>query len=322
VCPSLRRRVTYANVTSTLALFLATSGGVAVATGTIPGADGQLQGCYATKTGDLRVVADAAECDSKSETAISWAQTGPAGASGPAGATGAPGPKGDPGPQGEPGAAGEQGPRGERGPAGSDGQPGSQGEPGEQGPQGERGEPGPQGEKGDPGPPLASLESLRDLPCQLPGGGSGRAALEYDADGRASLSCEPPPGTGPEQCDGVDNDGNGLVDDGIPGRFTTVGVGATMRTYAQSCVDGVWLPEAIPGEPQPETCNGIDDDGDGVVDDGFIVPETPNATVVCVNGSLIVTCDAGWSDSDPNALGCETPVILANPLGAVFDRSD
>src|SRR5262249_6598683 len=55
------------------------------------------------------------------------------------------------------------------------------------------------------------------------------------------------------------------VDEGFG--TTTCGVGACMRTVS-TCSGGV-LQSCIPGAPSPEVCNGIDDDCDGQVDEGF-----------------------------------------------------
>jgi hypothetical protein len=119
----LRRRLSYANVVASGALFLALSGGVAVAVTTIPAADGTIHGCYLHETGQLRVVTGADKCRT-SETAMSWSQHG------------AKGDKGDPGEKGDPGATGPQGPKGDKG------------DPGATGPQGPKGD---TGDKGDPG---------------------------------------------------------------------------------------------------------------------------------------------------------------------------
>jgi hypothetical protein len=47
-----------------------------------------VNGCYRTKDGSLRVVANADQCDPKHETAIQWNKQGPAGPAGPQGAPG------------------------------------------------------------------------------------------------------------------------------------------------------------------------------------------------------------------------------------------
>ena len=110
----LRRRLSYANVVASGALFLALSGGVAVAVTTIPAADGTIHGCYLHETGQLRVVTGADKCRT-SETAMSWSQHG------------AKGDKGDPGEKGDPGATGPQGPKGDKGDPGATGPQGPSG---------------------------------------------------------------------------------------------------------------------------------------------------------------------------------------------------
>jgi hypothetical protein len=69
----------------------------------------------------------------------------------------------------------------------------------------------------------------------------------------------------PETCNGVDDDCNGTIDDGLPD--ATCGVGACRRTVA-TCVDGM-AQACTPGAPGTEICNGLDDDCNGTADDGF-----------------------------------------------------
>jgi hypothetical protein len=131
----LRSQLTYANVTATLALFLAASGGVAVAAGVIPAGDGTVQACYGNQNGHLRAVPSTTECR-PNETPLSWNQQGPKGD------------RGDQGPQGEPGAPGKdgaEGPQGDQGPKGDPGEPGAPGKDGAEGPKGDTGPPGADG---------------------------------------------------------------------------------------------------------------------------------------------------------------------------------
>ncbi|HET8945636.1 MAG TPA: MopE-related protein [Candidatus Polarisedimenticolia bacterium] len=66
-----------------------------------------------------------------------------------------------------------------------------------------------------------------------------------------------------EFCNAVDDDCDGAIDEGlaIP---VTCGTGSCLRTVI-ACTDGV--PNAcLPGLPSAETCNGLDDNCDGVID--------------------------------------------------------
>ena len=99
---------------------LALAGGVAFATGGIPGPGGVIFACFDKQNGNLRVVADLSECRN-SELPLTFNQTGQQG------------PQGIPGPQG---------PRGFTGPQGIQGVPGPQGIQGIQGIQGLQGVPG------------------------------------------------------------------------------------------------------------------------------------------------------------------------------------
>ena len=131
----------------------ALGGGIAYAD--VPDSSGVIHGCVKTGHGQLRLIDTAAgETCLKSETAVTWNQTGPRGPQGPKGDTGATGPQGPAGPAGP---AGPQGPKGDtgatgpQGPAGPAGPQGPKGDTGATGPQGPAGPAGPQGAKGDTG---------------------------------------------------------------------------------------------------------------------------------------------------------------------------
>lgn len=100
-----------------------------------------------------------------------------------------------------------------------------------------------------------------------------------DLDGLDTNGCEygpcVPTAGGVEQCDTIDNDCNGTVDEGCActpnGSKMPCGpdteTGACVRG-TQICTGGVWSSCEGSVFPTPETCNGLDDDCDNVVDDG------------------------------------------------------
>jgi hypothetical protein len=72
-----------------------------------------------------------------------------------------------------------------------------------------------------------------------------------------------------ELCNGLDDNCNGQVDEGFAPIATTCGVGACTAAGTQSCVNGVLTDSCTPGSPSAELCNGLDDNCNGQVDEGF-----------------------------------------------------
>jgi hypothetical protein len=108
----------------------------------------------------------------------------------------------------------------------------------------------------------------------------------------------------PEACDGVDNDCNGLVDDGLGS--TSCGAGACQVTV-QNCVGGT--PQTCtPGQPSAEICDGVDNDCNGAVDDGL-------GTTSCGTGACQVTVAACTN-------GAPTPCMPGSPSLEVCDGVD
>lgn len=89
----------------------------------------------------------------------------------------------------------------------------------------------------------------------------------------STLACTAVAGSPSEEvCNGSDDDCNGLVDD-IGGGECSAGTGSCLRTGTWKCVGGAPRCDAQPGAARVETCNGVDDDCDGSVDENQRIPE-------------------------------------------------
>ncbi len=100
------------------------------------------------------------------------------------------------------------------------------------------------------------------------------------------------PGAPDAVCDGVDDNCSGTADEGYVPVPTSCGVGACARTGATSCVHGTVVNGCTPGAPQPETCNGIDDNCDGTIDNAAVPSARPTMTLARVQGDTQLSWNA------------------------------
>ncbi|MCK6570306.1 MYXO-CTERM sorting domain-containing protein [Myxococcota bacterium] len=131
-----------------------------------------------------------------------------------------------------------------------------------------------------------------------------QADSDGDGIGDACDACTP---TGPEVCDGIDNDCNGQTDEGDPGGGAACDTGLANRCGPGviHCIDGRLICDPI-NVPRPEVCNGGDDDCDGVVDD-------------LVEG-VGEPCEAGPGVCADALLACENGELICRPVVEIGDE--
>ena len=93
-----------------------------------------------------------------------------------------------------------------------------------------------------------------------------------------SMQCVPNLVGAAELCNGLDDNCNGLIDEGDWG-VVACGIGACYRIYSK-CISGQENSRCEPGSPRPEVCNGADDNCNGEVDEGGVCGVSPSPTAV------------------------------------------
>ena len=114
----------------------------------------------------------------------------------------------------------------------------------------------------------------------------------------------------PELCNFLDDDCDGSFDDdGVDetwyGQATSCGVGECAATGQLECINATQADTCIPGQPSAEICDGLDNNCDGLIDEGFDADS--DGIVDCFDNCPAVN-NSNQLDTDVDGLGdvCDT----------------
>jgi len=69
-------------------------------------------------------------------------------------------------------------------------------------------------------------------------------------------------------CNGVDDDCDGLIDEGYVPAVTFCGIGICSANGLMQCISGIEVDSCVAGNPETEVCDGLDNNCDGIIDEG------------------------------------------------------
>lgn len=139
-------------------------------------------------------------------------------------------------------------------------------------------------------------ESLGDYSCGA--GPCARTAPNCVA-GQWQTTCQPDTASASSEiCDGVDNDCDGTLDEGLG--QTTCGIGQCQNTV-WNCAGGQ-SQDCEPLAGSTETCDGLDNDCDGNIDQGTVCRDE-NQTCTCVPLTVAVACGSECGTERPDGCG-------------------
>ena len=114
-----------------------------------------------------------------------------------------------------------------------------------------------------------------------------------------------------EACDGVDNNCDGRTDEDFPvGEACALGEGRCMVQGALVCdAEGGVSCDATPGDPLDEVCDGVDNDCDGAIDNGFDLGSVCEVGEGACAALGVLVCDAQGAASCSAVAGAPAPEV-------------
>ncbi len=119
-----------------------------------------------------------------------------------------------------------------------------------------------------------------------------------------------------EVCDGIDNNCDGDIDEGFDvGEACSSGLGACESAGVLACGDdGAAVCDAAVIEPSEELCDGIDNNCDGTIDDGFNVGDACSGGVGTCASEGVISCSEDGTASLCDAVAGEPSAELCDGL--------
>ncbi|MBK9033972.1 MAG: hypothetical protein IPL61_22345 [Myxococcales bacterium] len=176
-----------------------------------------------------------------------------------------------------------------------------------------------------PGSP--NCQTRQDLNAIAAAGGTGSAILvNNQLELQVALAQIVASSVVTERCNGLDDNCNGLIDEDFPGLGApcSAGVGTCFDPGTVVCTaDQLGLVcDATPGAPSPEICNSLDDNCDGLIDNGIsctgCVPVCTDAAGCDICNSIDEDCDSIIDeDFTPTSCGVDTGACAAGTTACV-----